>query len=258
MHLKSDDIIRLEIEYDSGTIPPPFSHTFKLKIGFEKDFLNTRLDLQYTDRDEVTEEEIYDEGFTLNDDYNFIGEIPGVWEKPFKTLYSQSKWSNKTPLEEEGGIKLLAKDIHGKISRTIPTNHQEWLYLAQEYIQAIYEISKKEAPLTVRYRHVNKQGQITDYELTVKFSVRKIELLINGKPQPAGWEETRPLLSYIYLPDYNYELAKEKPSAKRGAYIDCGDGFWHEFGKGVINIDDSFDAASKIKDEFMKLNQHSL
>src|SRR5690606_27558409 len=170
MHLKSDDIIRLEIEYDSGSIPPPFSHAFKLKIRFEKDFINTQLDLQYTDRDEVTEEEIYNEGFTLNDDCNFIGELPGVWEKPFKILYSQSKWSNKTSLEEEGGIRLLAKDIHGKISRSIPANQQEWLYLSQEYIQAIYEISKKEAPLTVRYRHVNKHGQITDYELTVRFS----------------------------------------------------------------------------------------
>lgn len=258
MHLKSDDIIRLEIEYDSGTIPPPFSHTFKLKIGFEKDFLNTQLDLHYTDRDEVTEEEIFSEGFTLNDDYNFIGEIPGVWGKPFKTLYSKSKWSNKSSLEDEGGIRLLAKDIHGKIARTIPTNQEDWHYLSQEYIQAIYEVNKKEAPLTVRYRQVNKQGQITDYELTVKFSVRKIELLINGSPQKAEWEESKSLLSYVFLPDYDYDLAKENPPTKRGAYIDCGDGFWHEFGKGVINIDDSFDAVSKIKDEFMKLNQHSL
>ena len=258
MHLKTDDIIRLEIEYDSGTIPPPFSHTFKMRIGFEKDFLNTRFNLQYTDRDEVSEEEIYDEGFTLNDDYNFIGEIPGVWEKPLKTLYSQTKWSNRTSLDEEGGIKVLAKDIHGKISRAIPNNQQDWHYFSQEYIQAIYEINKKEAPLTVRYRKVDKQGQITDYELTVKFSIRKIELRINGTPGEAGWEATKPLLSAIYLPDYDYEIAKENPSTKRGAYIDCGDGFWHEFGKGVINIDDSFDAASKIKDEFMKLNQHLL
>lgn len=256
MHLRTDDIIRLEIEYDSGTIPPPFSYTFKLRIGMEKDFLNTRFNLQYTDRDEVSEEEIYDEGFTLNDDYKFIGEIPLVWEKPLKTLYSQTKWSNRTSLDEEGGIKILAKDIHGKISRAIPNNQQDWHYLSQEYIQAIYEVNKKEAPLTVRYRKVDKHGQITDYELTVKFSIRKIELLINGTPGEAGWEETKPLLSAIYLPDYNYEIAKENPSTKRGSYIDCGDGFWHEFGKGVINIDDSFDAASKIKDEFMKLNQH--
>jgi len=258
MHLKTDDIIRLEIEYDSGTIPPPFSHVFKLKLGFEKDFINTSFKLHYTDRDEVTEDEILNEGFTLNDDYDFVGEIPKVWEQPLKKLYAQSKWSNKTALEDEGGIRLLAKDIHGKISRAVPTNPQEWLYLSQEFIQAIYEINKREAPLTVRFRQVNKQGEITDYELTVRFSIREIELLINNTPRKIGWEETKPLLSYIYLPDYNYEVAKETPPTKRGTYIDCGDGFWHEFGKGVINIDESFDAASNIKDEFMKLNQHSL
>ena len=256
MHLKTDDIIRLELDFDSGTMPPPFSHTFKLRIGFAKGFLNTQFDIHYTDRDELTEEEIYDEGFTLNDDYNFIGEIPKVWEKPFKNLYSESKWSNKTTLGEAGGMRIMAKDIHGKISRTIPHNQQDWLYLAQEYIQAIYEIDKKEAPLTIRYRKVANDGEITDYELTVKFSIRKIELLINGDVREAGWEETKSLLSNVFLPDYNYELAKEDPPTLKGTYIDCGDGFWHEFGKGVINIDDSFDAVSKIKEEFMKLNQH--
>lgn len=255
MHLKTDDIIRLELDYDSGTLPPPFSHTFKLRIGFEKDFLNTQFDIHYTEREEITEEEIYDEGFSLNDDYSFIGEIPIIWEKTIKNLYSQSKWSNKSSLDEAGGIKLLAKDIHGKISRTIPNNQQDWLYLAQEYIQAIYEISKKEAPLTIRYRNVDKAGELTDYELTVLFSIRKIELLINGELKEANWEETKPLLSYIFLPDYNYEIAKETLPAKIGTFIDCGDGFWHEFGKGIINIDDSFDAVSRIKEEFMKLNQ---
>lgn len=256
MHLKTDDIIRLELDYDTGALPPPFSHTFKLRIGFEKGFLNTKFDIHYTAREEITEEEILNEGFTLDDDYSFIGEIPAVWEQPIKNLYSQSKWSNKGSLDEEGGIKLLVKDIHGKISRTLPANQQEWLYLAQEYIQAIYEINKKEAPLTLKFRHVRKDGQITDYQLTVRFSVRKIDLSINGTPKEADWEGTKPLLSYVFLPDYDYGIAQETVPTKKGSFIDCGDGFWHEFGKGIINIDDSFDAVSKIKEEFMKLNQH--
>lgn len=255
MHLKTDDIIRLELDYDSGSMPPPFSHTFKLRIGFDKNFINTQFDLRYTDRNEITEEEIYDEGFTPDDDYTFIGEIPKVWEAPFKALYSRSKSSNKTNLDGEAGIKILSKDLHGKILRAIPSNQEDWLYLTQEYIQAIYEIDRKEAPLTIRYRKVAKEGEITDYEMTVKFSVRKVEVLVNEKEMEAGWEETKPLLAYIFLPDYNYDLAKGNVPTKKGYYIDCGDGFWHEFGKGVINIDNSFDALSKIKEEFMKLNQ---
>jgi hypothetical protein len=255
MHLKSDEIIRLEIEYDSGTVPPPFSHVFKLRVSFEKRFINTQFDLQYTDREDLPEEEILNEGFTLDDDYSYIGEIPKVWEQSFKTLYSKSNWSNKKMLDTSGGIKVLAKDRHGQITRTIPTNQEEWQYLAQEYIQAIYEINKKEVPLTLRYKIIPQEGEETNYELTVRFSTRKIDLVVNGETKEADWEETKPLLSYIFLPDYDYGAAKENPPTKNGTYIDCGDGFWHEFGKGIVNIDDSFDAVSGIKEGFMKLNQ---
>jgi hypothetical protein len=256
MHLKSEDIIRLEIDYDSGVLPPPFSHIFKLKVGFEKSFINTQLDIQYTDREELNEEEIINEGFTLNDDYSYIGEIPTVWAQPLKSLYARSKWSHKKTLDTEGGIKVLAKDLHGKVTRTIPNNQQEWLYLAQEVIQAVYEINKKEAPLTIRYKVIEANHQELSYELTVRFATRKIDLTINGEAKELAWEDSKPLLSYIFLPDYDYEVAKESPPSKKGAYIDCGDGFWHEFGKGIINIDASFDAVSRVREEFMKLNQH--
>ena len=158
MHLKTEDIIRLGIEFDPGVIPPPFSHTYKIKTGFEKDFVNTQFDITYTDREELSEEEIYDEGFTPDDDYSYKGELPKVWEAPFKALYSKTTWADKKVLDENGGIKILAKDRHGKIVRGIPINNQDWQYLAQEFIQAIYEINKKEAPLTLQY-YVNDKEE---------------------------------------------------------------------------------------------------
>ena len=94
--------------------------------------------------------------------------------------------------------------------------------------------------------------------MTVRFATRKNDLRINGEAIELAWEDSKDLLSYIFLPDYDYEVAKENPPTKNGSYIDCGDGFWHEFGKGVFNIDASFDAVTKIKEEFIKLNQHSL
>ncbi|QDH77523.1 hypothetical protein FKX85_00085 [Echinicola soli] len=253
MLLKSDDIKRIEIDYDSGIIPPPFSHVFKLKISFERGFINTQFTIHYTDRDELTEEEIYAEGFTEEDDYHFIGEVPTAWEQPFKSLYAQTKWSNKRELDENGGVKVFAKDIHGKISRSIPINQEEWHMLAQEFIQAIYEVNKKEAPLTVRYRSITKET-VDEYTLTVKFSVRKVIVERNGQIKEWNWDDSRQLLSYIYLPDYDYEVASDSTPKKRGQYIDCGDGLWHKFGKGVNNLDESFDAISKIQEGFEKLN----
>ena len=256
MNLKSDDIIRLELEYDSGILPPPFSHTFKLRVGFDKNFVNAQFDLHYTDREEVSEEEVFDEGFTLNDDYTYVGEVPKIWEQPFKTLYSQSSWSNKKNLDPSGGIKVLAKDIHGKIIRAIPHNQEEWQYLAQEFIQAIYEINKKEAPLRIQYLIIDDKGGKNLFQMTMKFATRSIDFIVNGRARTMDWEAPKELLSYIFLPDYDYGMAEVSDPSKPGSYIDCGDGFWHEFGKGIFNIDDAFDAVSKIKEEFIKLNQH--
>ncbi len=254
MFLKSEDIKRLELEYDSGIIPPPFSHAFKLKISFEKSFINTQFAIQYLDRDEISEDEIIGEGFTLEDDYTFLGEVPKVWEAPFKKLYSESTWSNKKEPDAAGGIKILAKDIHGKMVRTIPNNQEDWQFLAQELIQAIYEINKKEAPLTIRYRNITNTSTM-DYHITVKFSVRKVILEINEEIHEVDWDKSKELLSYIFLPDYDYSIASEKTPTKNGQYIDCGDGLWHKFGKGVINLDDNFDAVSKIKQGIENLNQ---
>ncbi|EPR69267.1 hypothetical protein [Cyclobacterium qasimii] len=106
MHLKSDDIIRLEIDFITGEVPPPFSHIFKLKLSFSKNFVNTQFDIQYTDRESLSPEEIIDEGFTMADDYGYKGEIPKLWEGIFKKLYSASKWSNLKTLGESGGIKI--------------------------------------------------------------------------------------------------------------------------------------------------------
>ncbi|MBS9524724.1 hypothetical protein KI659_11955 [Litoribacter alkaliphilus] len=255
MHLKKEDITRLEIEFDSGSVPPPFSHTFKIRVGFEKGFVNTQLEITYTHREGLTEEEILDEGFTMNDDFQYKGELPKVWEEPLKELYASTRWSNKKYLGDEGGIKVLAKDLHGKIARGIPANNEDWQHMAQDFIQAVYEISNRELPLNLQYYVNTKEEGELFYDLKMKFATRKVDLEINGQKKEADFEATKHMLGFVYLPDYDYELAKEAKPTKRGHYINLGDGFWHEFGKGIFNLDDSFDAVSKIKSGFRKLNQ---
>jgi hypothetical protein len=213
--------------------------------------LDVSLDLVYTDRDEVTEEEIRDEGFTLHDDYHFNGEVPLVWKKPLMELYSKTKWSNKK-LDSDGGVGVLTKDSHGQEVYTVPLNQEEWQFFAQDVIQAIYEITKKEAPLTIGYL-IKDENQTLDMELKVLFSVRKVEFRVNGRAKEADWDTTKELLSFVFLPDYDYDRAKQAKPQYKGHFIDCGDGLWHEVGKGVINIDDSFDAVGRIKQGFKAL-----
>jgi hypothetical protein len=252
MHLKSDDIIRLEIDFITGEVPAPFSHIFKLKLSFSKNFVNTQFDIQYTDREYLSPEEIVDEGFTMADDYSYKGEIPKLWEEVFKKLYSASKWSNLKTVGEKGGIKILAKDMHGKLIRDIPLNQDEWYLTCQDYIQAIYEISKKEAPLNIRYFEI-KNGEKTKVDLLYKFSLRKVIVDINGKEKVLAWEKGRELASLIFIPDYDYSIAEEKLPETAGKYLDCGDGFWHDYEKGIINLDPAFDAKAKILNNINEL-----
>lgn len=252
MHLKSDDITRLEVDYQTGEVPPPFSHVFKLKLSFGKNFVNTQFDIQYTGREDMTPEEITDEGFTLEDDYRFTGEIPNLWEHVFKKLYASSKWSNQKSLGEKGGIKLLAKDIHGKITRDIPLNQEEWYLCCQDYIQAIYEVSKKEAPLCLRFKEIGSEKGLF-VELLFKFSIRKVEAKINRQTEILDWEEGRKIASLIFIPDYDYDTAKEEEPENEGTYLDCGDGYWHNFDSGIINIDPEFDAKAQIREKFRSL-----
>lgn len=241
----------LVLEYDSGITPPPYSHVFRLSLDWEKGGLDVKLDIHYTEREELSEQEILDEGFTMNDDYSYKGKLNSVWVKPLQELYTRTRWTNKDI--EDGGITVSPIEKGKDEGVKIPSNQEEWQLMAQDVIQAIYETVKKELPLKINYRKVDHE-EITDCSLTVHFSNREVVFEKNGKRKPIHWEYAIQLMKMVFTPDYHYDLATEAPGKKRGSYIDCGDGFWHELGKGVINIDPSFDAVGKIKAGFENLS----
>jgi hypothetical protein len=240
----------LVLEYNSGIVPPPYSHVFRLMLDWSKGSLTADLDLHYTEREDLSKEEILDEGFTLEDDYSHKGPLNDIWIKPLEQLFSKSKWTNKDI--DEGGITVRPLEKGKDEGIKIPSNQEEWQLMAQDLIQAIYETVKKEAPLKVHYRLV-EGDVISDCQVTVHFSNREVIFENEGKSRTINWEYAIQLMKLVFTPDYHYELAKEEPGKKRGAYIECGDGYWHELGKGVVNIDPSFDAVGKIKSVFQDL-----
>lgn len=244
-----NSITGLVLEYDSGIIPPPYSHVFRLALDWSKGDLSAALDLHYTEREELSEEEIFDEGFTPNDDYSYKGELNSVWIKPLQQLFDKTRWTSKDI--EDGGITVTVIEKGKDEGVKIPSNQEEWQLMAQDLIQAIYETVKKEAPLKIDYRLVTEET--ADCSLTVHFSVREVIFEINGTSRIVNWEYAIQLMKLVFTPDYHYEMAKEEAGKKRGAYINCGDGYWHELGKGVVNIDPTFDAVNKIKTGFADL-----
>lgn len=240
----------LVLEYDSGILPPPYSHVFRLSLDWLTGVLTTQLDLQYTDREELTEQEIFDEGFSLEDDYRYQGPVPSVWIGPVKQLLQATHWTKKSI--DVGGITLTPMEGTKSGGLKIPSNQEDWQMMAQDLIQAIYELEKKEAPLTVQYRKVERE-QINDLSLTIHFSNREAVLLRSDVSKKISWEGAISLMKVVFMPDYRYEQAKDTPGNKRGSYIQCGDGYWHELGRGVVNSHASVDAVGKIKAGFDRL-----
>ncbi len=250
MNSLKNTITGLILDYDSGIVPPPYSHVFHLELDWSKGNLDCQLELHYTDREDLSEEEILDEGFSLQDDYSYKGSLNKVWVKPLEELFQKTKWTNKDI--DEGGITITPTEKGKDLGLKIPSNQEEWQLMAQDLIQAIYETVKREAPLKVNYRKVDHETT-TDCSLTVHFSNREVVFEKNGKSRIIHWEYAIQLMKMIFTPDYHYELAKDAPGTKRGEYIDCGDGYWHQLGKGVDNIDPSFDAVGKIRQGFEEL-----
>lgn len=250
MKFDKNQLSGLEIEFDSGTIPPPFSHVFRLALDWASGSLHTKLVLHYTDRDELSEQEIIEEGFTPEDDYSGELQLNSVWIDPILDLLKNTRWNSKQL--NDGGITLSLVE-NGKLQTAkVPANQEDWQLMAQDIIQAIYESTKKEKPLSIHFRKVDHDST-RDIQITVFFQDREVILKEGEENRVINWDYAIQLMKLIFTPDYDYELAKETPSNKRGEYIECGDGLWHELGKGVINIDPSFDTVSKIKSSFNHL-----
>ncbi|MBY5949645.1 hypothetical protein KUV23_01610 [Algoriphagus marincola] len=253
MSKKNQAISGIILEYHSGIVPPPFSHVFRLELNWSDGTLRAKLDLHYTDREELSEEEILDEGFTLSDDYQYDGSLNPVWVKSIEELLQETRYASQ--VHGEGEITVATKE-HTKTSPAkSPTNQEAWQLLAQDLIQAIYETAKKELPLQINFQVVEKEK--TDRgSVTLHFSDRNVQLELNGKTSQLNWEYAFQLMKLIFTPDYDYDIAKEKPGTKRGIYLDCGDGLWHELGKGILNIDPEFDAVAQIEEHMRKLTSN--
>jgi len=217
---------KLVIHFDTEVLPAPFCHRYRIAIQREEAGLFTvSLDLEYYGREELTEEEILEEGFSYNDDYQWKGDLPMVWGAAIDDKIKATSWKRHAPTREESSLYLrirrpdAAEDVW-------PADKKQWETFAQELIQAIFELGKKEAPLTIQF--LNIENAQRSYSIEYKFAERTVSIHTAEKHQkPMDWHEGQRLLKYIFSFDYLPEDAIEKPK-KPGNYISPGDGLWYD------------------------------
>lgn len=257
MSLIKQRLNALEIDFQTLLLPPPFSHTYRITAALAGDELGIHFEIHYTEREQLSKEEILEEGFTPEDDYRWEGTLPKAWT--FAMLEQLRKSNKLFEVPKSHAQQLLSLNIryeNGEQLSGIPNNQETWEYFAQEMIQAIYEISKKEMPLEILYQEINDQAKL-QISIQPSFSQRKVRIHSQqqGKlyKQEHEWARLKPLLETVYLPDYQAELASTEEPRKPGSYISPGDGLWYELGKAVTNPGEKKDAVGALKERIRAL-----
>lgn len=227
-HLDTSSTITFE--YNSGPIPPPFCHKYKIVVSKNnQDTYQINLNLEYYDRDQITEEEVFDEGFTLDDDYKWDGELPLVWGKEIENRFKSANWKKK-PSRDKHGSDFIIRMVHDNQSEILqPASSRIWEIFVQEIIQAVFELSKKEAPLQINFISGGSKNQSQKIDFTFSFAKRSV---LRDSPQHGkkniDWLEGQKLLKYIFAIDYFPENSYEKIPSTESNYISPGDGLWYE------------------------------
>lgn len=231
-----DSLSHISIAFHTPDLPPPYSYAYSLEVKFVPSGLTFSFQLTYTDRDELDEDEIFEEGFTLNDDYEGKGTLPAAWSQAVVDLLHKTSWTSN---KKHQTLLIKAEDTDKNTFEGTPADVDSWEYLLQELMQGIYEVNQKELPLDFRYLEIEKTGEL-EIGLHASFASREahIALVKNEsleKKRPVPWKELKKLLKAISTPDYLPANARDTVPTKRGKYVNLGDGKWYMFGKSALN-----------------------
>lgn len=218
-----------EIRFKSiyNVLPPPHAHTIDIEVRFLEAHASVTMSLHYLERDTLVPEEIWEEGFSEDDDVSWSGTLPLVWLQYLESKLESPTEEQKSSPDENTKITIKTKD--GQEQSIL--NDKKWAYLLQELLQASFEASGREHPLLLRYlRNENQNTYKCALTYFFEFLKVEIEVLENEKTVKylCEWEASSKLLREIFMPDYIVEKAMEELSKQEGTYVDPGEGVWYK------------------------------
>ncbi|WP_420578413.1 hypothetical protein [Ekhidna sp.] len=209
--------MKITISYQPQHLPPPFAYACVLDIDISATAIDASLQLEYLDRDAVSDDELRAEGFTRDDDFEWNGKISPKWKEDIEQLAKLSVTENP-----DANIYLhIALD-----GRQVgfPKNIGTAELIFQEVFQAILEQSEIESPLEF-------QSVLEDKKHMILFSFSKRMIEFDGKVS-FNWEIGRELIKLIYNMDFE-SLEYSKQQQNNSVYI--GDEYWYLLPKSTVH-----------------------
>ncbi|MEO9474545.1 MAG: hypothetical protein ABJG41_03400 [Cyclobacteriaceae bacterium] len=210
--------MRVKISYQTLLIPPPFAFGYTLDLNINDDETEIEFEMEYLNRDTITEDEITNEGFTTDDDFKWTGKLDKVWSERLAEIEHVELERNSN--NEEIWMHLQVESQETNRSGHV-LNVDEWDFKIQELIQAIYEKSKRELPLSVNLAIV-KDSNLKEVKVLGYFETLTSE--VNGKP--LSWKKMQEAMAPVFSAEIEEEGTK-KPTTP-GIWIDLeGDGLYY-------------------------------
>ncbi len=227
----------LQIRYQTAAIMPgPFAHFYTLTLTpTPQQTLQTAITIDYPDREELDDEDIIGEGFTLDDNFAWQGTLPQTWLDAVTPLAANPKLKplHEDELGENDDFFDITLEATGKPEQSgTPVDRDAWQYLAQELIQATYEAAGRELPFELIYLD-NTQVSTGELRLTASFAQRTLTVETrsgNGAPSQSRmlpWGELQRIMSRVYSAEYNPDEALLNRPKQDGRFLNMGNDEWY-------------------------------
>ncbi len=229
-------VTTFEIKYETEpTLPPPFCYYYHIHGQVTTTGIQVVFAWVYHNREDITPEELEEEGFTGEDDFTWQGSVDKSWLPPIQKLLAGTK--TITENEEDAFLELNFQVSKGTSFQGRPHNTVQWMYFLQEFIQGIYETAEKEAPLRVRYKKITPTHTFF-VSLKVQFADRKVWVqyrLDTHKMQTLElpWDTTHAGLQALFALDYYPDNAEKREPNQKGTYVDIGENIWYALDPSV-------------------------
>lgn len=212
----------ITIEYHYLDVPAPFCYSKSLNISTTDTTLDIDYLLSYTDREDFSQDELQEEGFTGDDNESWKGTLHRNWMETLSTLLDSPKGEKASSANEcIVHVDNVLIETYGNESR--------WDYFIQEITQAIYETATWEQPLSIRFCK-KETDKAPIQKLTISFATKTAELNTGNKEsiKTIDWATIQQLLKLYYLQEFREGDHTNKIPDQTGIYSDPSDGFWYK------------------------------
>lgn len=220
----------------SELVPPPHAQAVELRMFITKSQdLDLEIGMYFLDREDFTQEELEEEGYTGQDDLEEKITLPTAWKIVLEQLLKRTKPVEKQFLAESEAYWEIQVDGQPTF---YPVNEEEWQAFLNELLQAVFEASNREKPMEITLQRMDG-GVKKSHQIKASFverSLARVHSQTDGKiaREELTWEELNKLLKQIYSGEMLYEEATNTEPSRTGMYVSMGDGWWFEVGKSYL------------------------